>query len=830
MEVYHALRHQTRHNPAPNLEKVSRGAPSQLPANVDQFTGRRRELANLDRILAEAIKQTGEAVGESTAVVIAVIAGTAGVGKTALALRWAHQIRSRYPDGQLYVNLRGYDPEQPMSAADALAGFLRALGVAEQEISLEIEERAAAYRSLLTGRRVLIVLDNAATVEQVRPLLPGTASCVVVTSRDSLGGLVARYGARRLDLDPLPAEDAVALLRALIGQRIHAEPGAAATLAEQCVRLPLALRVAAELAAGRPDVNLAELVTELSDERQRLELLDAGGDPRTAVRAVLSWSYQHLSLDAARMFRLIGLHPGPDLDPYAAAVLVDVSLQRAQQLLDLLIRAHLIQLTRDKRHSMHDLLRAYAVYLASNEDPEHAQQAALTRLFDYYVNTATIATNALTSASQDQTPPNIQPQTTPTPPVIEPTAAREWLDTERNTLVTVAAYMAAHGWPDYTIFLANTLYRYFENEGSAHWVDSMTMLNHARKAARQISDPSAEARALTSLGLGYFWQGRYQQATEHHQQALALYRELGDRVGEAGVLTRLGLVYQQQGSHQQATVLHQQALTLFREIGHQDGEANVLDDLGVAYWHQGRYEEAAEHLEQALSLFREIGHRVGEAHALAYLGAVRQRQGRRKQAIEHLEQGLTLFRKMGHRIGEAQTLGYLGDVYQRQGRWMHAKEHLEQALALFPGIGDRVGEADALASLGNVHQQQRRYQQAVDHQQRALALYREIGHPAGEARTLNNLGEIGYVTGEVHEALIQHIAALALATQIDDHYEQARAHSGLAHIHYTANHSDLARHHWQQALTLYIDLGIPDADDIRTHLAALDQTAADNDN
>ncbi|MGH3886814.1 MAG: NB-ARC domain-containing protein, partial [Pseudonocardiaceae bacterium] len=251
VEVYHALRHQTRQHTTPTLARVARVVPAQLPADVDRFTGRAQELADLDRLLAGSAMQADAAGRESTAVMISAVSGTAGVGKTALALRWAHRVRGEYPDGQLYVNLRGYDPDQPMSAGDVLAGFLRALGLAGQEIPLEVDERAAAYRSLLNGRRVLVVLDNAATVEQVRPLLPGSASClVVVTSRDSLAGLVARHGARRLDLDPLPPEDAVALLRALIGGRIDTEPEAAATLAQQCVRLPLALRVAAELAAA----------------------------------------------------------------------------------------------------------------------------------------------------------------------------------------------------------------------------------------------------------------------------------------------------------------------------------------------------------------------------------------------------------------------------------------------------------------------------------------------------------------------------------------------------------------------------------------------------
>ncbi|MGH4009272.1 MAG: ATP-binding protein [Pseudonocardiaceae bacterium] len=823
VEVYHALKHPTRRD---TMSELARVVPAQLPADVDKFTGRRQELADLDHLLAATAEQ---ASGGSTGPVISAVSGTAGVGKTALALRWAHRIRGEYPDGQLYVNLRGYDPDQPMSAGDVLAGFLRALGLSGQEIPLEVEERAAAYRSLLNGRRVLVVLDNAATVEQIRPLLPGSASClVVVTSRDSLVGLVARHGARRLDLNPLPLEDAVVLLRALIGERIDAEPEAATTLAQLCVRLPLALRVAAELAAARPNASLAELVTELGDEHRRLELLDAGGDPRTAVRGVFSWSYQHLPADAARMFRLIGLHPGPDFDPYAAAILADVSLERAQHLLDMLVRAHLIQLTRSGRDGMHDLLRVYATYLAAEEDPEQERRAALTRLFDYYLRTTAAAVDTLVPASPDRPPPGIRPPATPTPMVGDPTTARAWLDAERATLVTVTAYTAAHGWPGHTIHLATTVNCYLENGG--HYLDALTILTHARHAARHTSDPSAEARALTNLGLVYFWQARYQQAAEHHQQALALCREIGDRAGEADALTRLGLVYQQQGRDQQATEHHQQALTLFRELGHRDGEANVLDDIGVAYWHQGRYGQAAEHLEQALALFRELGHRVGEAHALGYLGLVHQRQGHYGQAAERVGQALALFREINHRIGEARALTVLGDVYQQQGRYGQAGKDLEQALTLFRELGDRAGEADVLAVLGEVYQRRGHDQQAADHQQQALALYREIGHPAGEARALNNLGEIRYVTGQLREALIQHTAALALATQIGDRYEQARAHNGLAHTHLATSDSDLARHYWQQALTRYTDLGIPDAEDIRTHLATLDQEVANNDN
>jgi DNA-binding SARP family transcriptional activator/tetratricopeptide (TPR) repeat protein len=795
--------------------------PRQLPADVDAFTGRAQELAELDRLLSATAEQATAAVVDrgSTAVVITAVSGTAGVGKTALALRWAHQVRGEFPDGQLYVNLRGYDPDQPLSAADALAGFLRALGVAGAQIPLEVQERAALYRSLLDGRRMLIVLDNAATVEQVRPLLPGTPSAlVVVTSRDSLVGLVARHGARRLDLDLLPPEDAVVLLRALIGGRVEAEPDAAAALAGQCARLPLALRVAAELAATRPTTSLAQLVGELMDEQRRLELLDAGGDPRTAVRAVFSWSYQHLPADAARAFRLLGLHPGPDLDPYATAALTHTSVEQAQHVLDLLARGNLVQPASPGRYGMHDLLRAYASHLATSADSEQERRVALTRLFDHYLATAGAAMNTLIPAEQHRRP-RISPPGTPTPPVADPTAARAWLDAERDTLTAVCAHTAARGWPGHTTELASTLFRYLEVGG--HYPDAVAIQTHARHAADLNGDRSGEARALDNLGLVYRWQGSYQQAAEHHQQALTLFREIGDRSGEADALGNLGLAYWNQGHFQQAVEHQQQALILAREIGDRYGEASALTSLGFVYRRQGYYPQAAEHHQQGLTLFREIGEKTGEAFTLASLGLVHCRVGRYEQAAEHHQQSLALFREIGDRAGEAYALGSLGLVYCQQGRYQQAAEHHQQSLILAREIGDRASEAYALDDLGAVYQRQGHHQLAAEHHQQALTRCREIGERPGEAKALNGVGETHHATGHLEQARSQHTAALTLASQIGDRYEQARAHNGLAHTHHATGELDQAHHHWSHALALYTDLGVPDADDVHTHLAAL---------
>ena len=704
----------------PLLEGLTTVVPHQLPADMAHFIGRAEELDHLSTLLDTATEDGGT-------VVISAVSGTAGVGKSALALRWAHRVRDEFPDGQLYVNLRGYDPDQPLSAADALAGFLRALGLAGAEIPLEVDERAAAYRSLLDGRRMLVVLDNAATVEQVRPLLPGTPSAVVVvTSRDALTGLVARHGAARLDLDLLPLEDAVALLGALIGARVAAEPDAAATLAGQCARLPLALRLAAELAAARPGTPLAALVTELTDEQRRLELLDAGGDPHTAIRAVFSWSYQHLPAEAARAFRLLGLHPGPDLDPYAAAALIHTDLEQAQHLLDLLARAHLIRPTSPGRYGMHDLLRAYATYRAGIEDSEAERWVALTRLFDHYLATAAAAMDTLVPAEAHRRP-RVPPPGTLSPLVADPAAARAWLDVERAALTAVCAYTAAHGWPGHTTGLATTLFRYLE--GGGHYPDALTISTHALHAARDADDRTGEAHTLSNLGAVYGRQGGYQQAAEHLQQSLALFRRIGDRVGEARAVGNLGAVYQRQGYLQQAAEHHQQSLTLAREIGHRVGEAYALDNLGTVLQRQGRHHHAAEHHQRALDLFREISDRAGEAYALTNLGDVYQWQGHYEQAAEHHQQAIALFRETGHQAGEVEALNSVGETHRATGALREALIQHTAALTLATQISDRYEQARAHNGLAHAHHTTGDLDQARHHWRHALALYTDLGVP-----------------------------------------------------------------------------------------------------
>jgi DNA-binding SARP family transcriptional activator/tetratricopeptide (TPR) repeat protein len=704
--------------------------PRELPGPVPQFTGRAAELADLTAVLERAGAQ------QPRALAVAAIAGTAGVGKTALATQWAHQVADRFPDGQLYVNLHGYEPGQPMSAADALAGFLRSLGVAEQDVPAGTGERAARYRSLLAGRRMLIMIDNARDAEQVRPLLPGSPSCVaVVTSRDALAGLVARDGARRLDLGVLPADEAVGLLRALIGDRVDAEPEVTVTLAGYCARLPLALRVAAERAAASPGVSLADIASELADQQARLDLLDAAGDRLTAVRAVFSWSVRHLDTESARAFRLLGLHPGPDFDDYAAAALTDTTIRRARWLMERLARAYLVQPAGQGRYGMHDLLRAYAADQAAAQDGEQERGAALTRLFDHYLATAAVAARTLFPADPDQ--PALPRRAGPVPPVTSPAAALAWLDGQRSTLVAVAAHAADHGWPGHAIGLAGTIFRYLD---VGYFTDAAAMHRHARRAAAQAGDRAAEAAALTMLGAADAARGRLSQATSHLDRAVALCRAHGDRSGEARALGNLGMADYCLGRYVQAAACHRMALAIYLEAGDHAGEARELHALGVIDLRLGRYDQAAAHLRRSLALFRHGGHRSGEAHALGHLGELELRQGRYVAAIGLLRRSLELGREIGSRLCQARALTCLGLCELHQGRRRQAIGHLRQSLALHGQAGNRSGQAEAL----------------------------------------NGLGEAFLAASQAGRAGARHAAALALATRCGDTHQQARAHSGLA--------------------------------------------------
>ena len=733
--------------------------PRQLPADVSAFVGRTDEIAALDDLLRPG----------GSAVVISAVSGTPGVGKTTLAVHCAHRVAGRFPDGQLYIDLRGYGPEPPVTPEGALAAFLRGLGLTAADIPRDVSERAACLRTVLADRRVLVVLDNARSVDQVRPLLPGTASsAVIVTSRHDLVGLVARDGATRVDLDVLPVAEAATLLRTLIGARVDAEPAAATALAERCARLPLALRIAAEIAMAHPEKSLAEMLDDLADERRRLDLFDAAGDRRTAVRAVFSWSYQQLSAGAARAFARLGSHPGREIDPYAVAALVGSDLPTARAYVDELRRAHLIEPAGPRHHTMHDLLRAYAAECAqvSNED-----DAALVRLLDYITFTAAAAVRTLFPHDGGPTPPA---PATPVPAVDQPALAARWLDEQRANLVAVAGHAAARGHPQHSADLSRILWRHLEVGG--HYQDALAVHGGAATVADRVDGGPA---VLANLGNTHWWLGAYRDAQVYFERSLAGHRAAGDHDGEARALARLGVVHERLGDYPAAIV----------------------------------------HMRQALDAYHRLGNRHGEGAQLVNLGALQRRLGHLDEATEHERRAAEIFNEIGDARLEGYALGNLGAVYSILGRDDEALAQLETALAKCREAGDRGGEGSALGALGAAHGRMNRYAEALDHLHRALAIAREISDRGVETETLNTLGETLRAVEQSGAALDRHRAALALARQTGDRYEQARALDGIGSALSGLGRAAQARTNWRRALAAYERLDVPEAARLRDLLA-----------
>jgi tetratricopeptide (TPR) repeat protein len=829
------------------------GVPWELPPDVDAFTGRDGELAELDKVLASAGQPAGPGsagTGAARAVVISAVSGTAGVGKTALAVHWAHRNQAHFPEGVLYVNLRGYDPGQPVSPEDALAGFLRALGTFGSDLPPGLQERTNRYRTLTRNRQMLVLLDNAASVEQVRPLLPGASSVItVVTSRDSLTGLIVRDGAHRLDLGLLPAAEAAGLLRALIGAPAEGDPAATDALVTLCARLPLALRVAAELAVSRQNEPLAALAAELAAMPGRVELLDAGGDPYSAVASVFSWSYQHLDAAAGRMFRLLSLHPGPDWDQRAAAALTATNLAQAGQLLGVLARAHLIQPARPGRYGMHDLLRSYAAGLAVALDSDQARQEALTSLFDYYLAACSAAMDTLAPAERHHRP-TVIPASAAAPAFGDRAAAVAWLDAELPALTVAAAHTAAHGWPGHTVRLAATLYRYLSAghdpeglvihtralEASQRLGDRAAQAaelsrlaqfcnrqgshqqaaGYARRSlalARAVGDRAVEARALGTLALTWYVQGRYQAGVTRYQQAIAAYRDLGDQAGEVTSLGNLGLLYCQLGRYKRAEDLQRRALALYRQLEDPYGIVYALSGLAETRFRQGDYQEATSLREQALTRAHDVGDLTLAADALAGLGVICHRQGRYDRAASYHRRALDLFEQAGVRIGQAAAHNGAGETLLAAGQPGAAHDSHARALALAREAGDTWEQARALVRLGDVCRRQGQHTQAASHNAQALIIYQAMGARGGQADALNGTGDTLLATGQAAEACAYHAAALAKARQAGDRYQEARAHRGLARAYRDTGQQARARQHWRHAHQIYATLEVPEADD-----------------
>ncbi|MBP2338997.1 tetratricopeptide (TPR) repeat protein [Saccharothrix coeruleofusca] len=706
--------------------------PRQLPADVRGYVNRTEELEHLDRILA--------AQRESRSVSPCIVTGTAGVGKTSLAVHWAHRIAADFPDGQLYANLHGYDPGPPVTPLQALDDFLRALRVPPELIPDGLEPRAAAYRSLLAGRRVLVLLDNASGVAQVRPLLPGTAGClVVITSRNRLSGLVARDGAHRLSLDVLTEEQAVELLRGVTdGYRPPDDPDELRELARLCARLPLALRIAAERAGSRPHTPLRDLVEELRDESMLWDALTSGDDDADAVRTVFAWSYRALPAAASRLFRLLGLHPGAEFGPAAAAALAGVEPRVAGRLLDDLVGVHLVERVSSDRFGFHDLLRAYAVDQVRREEDSGSAAAAVRRLVLWYLHSAAAAARAV--HPHDRTP-RLPPADGVTPlafPAREQAAA--WLEREWANLVAVIHAAERHGVDEAAWLLHAVLRTHFAETN--RFDDWLTSAGIALRAVRGLGDRGGEAQVLESLGKAEVQRGRLAEGIGLHRAALAIRQELGDRRGVLASANAIGLAFLREHRPAEALASFERARGIAVETGDRYWDGISAGNTAAALAELERFAEAERWLRRALKVFRELGDRICEGDALHGLSQVHRALGRLPEAHDAIRAAVDIARDGGHLVAEAFWLVELGRVEAASGRPERALVAHQRAAALQRGLGDVEREALAFDAVGEVYAQLDRPHDAAGFHAMAVAALRGLGNRWQLARALVNLAAV----------------------------------------------------------------------------------------
>ncbi|MDC0768752.1 AfsR/SARP family transcriptional regulator [Streptomyces sp. HD] len=671
--------------PAPSRDRAPDTAPAQLPLGVPGFTGRTDELARLDALLADAGRHPA-------AVVVSAISGMGGVGKTALAVHWARQVRSAFPDGQLYVNLRGFDPGgAPLAPDRAVRGFLDALGVLVARVPESLEAQVGLYRSLLCGRRVLVVLDNARDADQVRPLLPGAPGCLaLVTSRSPLTGLAVGEGAHLLALDLLTAEECRDLLAARLGAaRVAAEAAAVDEIVVRCAGLPLALAVAAARAAARPAVPLAGFADELRTAERILDPLDTG-DPVTAVRTVFHWSYRTLSPQAARLFRFLGLHPGPDADLTALAALAGVGVGQVRETAGELTAAHLLNEHAPQRYACHDLLRAYAVELVADHDDEPTVRAATRRVLDHYLHTAYAADALLTRRRHPMALAPPEPGALPRQ-LADYDEALAWLIAERSVLLSAVERPPA-GFDGYTWQFAATLTTFLERQGN--WQALTDVHTVALRAAMNHEDLAGQAAGHRGLGLARFQLRDPQGARHHFTRALDLFRQLDNHAGQARTRQNLAKMAWAHGAPREALHHSRRSLEHFRLAHDRGGQAVALNDMGWYLAELGELRQALAYCRQALPLVQATGDLSGQAHTWDSLGYIHRHLGRHATAVECYDRALALFRKTGDRRSEAIGLTYLGDTHEAAGAPGPALDAWRRALDLFDELG--LPEADTL--------------------------------------------------------------------------------------------------------------------------------------
>ncbi|WP_370948958.1 BTAD domain-containing putative transcriptional regulator [Amycolatopsis sp. cg5] len=734
----------------PDLEpgQPSAGVPAQIPARVGHFTGRDAELAGLDHLLDEPERP------------IVVVSGAAGMGKTALAVQWAHRIAGRFPGGRLFLDLRGHDPRRAMSAADALAHLLRSLDLPDERIPGDLTERAGLYRSLLHDRRCAIVIDNARDVDQVLPLIPGTdQALLVITSRQALAALGSRHAVHPIALDSFSHAESVALLTRVLGAgRVAREPGPTARLAHLCGGMPLALRIAAARLAGDPRRSIAELAAELAGAG-RLDNLAVEGDSRT-VRTVLASAYQPLSPDQMTLFRRVGLTPGATFSTSLGAALCAMPVAVARSAAAELSTAHLLTPAGTDRFRFHDLIREFARQCAVTDESPDALAEAGDRLVDWYLSVAAAA-NRVIDPNRDLVDPAPEHPVTEPPFEADRHAALAFLDAERDNLLPVVRYARERGRLAATWQLTYLLTSFYDTTG--HWQERVELCREGAAAATELGDPLAESEMLRALGVSYFMTRRLTDALATNALALRTVQAAGDL----------------------------------------DGEGHVYNNTANAYAELRRFDEAIVAHKLAVDRCATAGNHLGRALSQRNLGHTYIQMGRAGESLAPLTDALATFRKLGNARLEAATLDTLGEAYLELGDHAAALAHLGEALAGSRSIGDRWQEWESLLHTGLVHLGLEDFAAALADFEQALLISRDVGDRHGEASALGHLGRAQLGVGALDPAKVNLELALTVRTVVPDPYEEARLHRDLAELADIQDRTAAAATHRARARELF---------------------------
>ncbi|HEX6528011.1 MAG TPA: tetratricopeptide repeat protein [Streptosporangiaceae bacterium] len=785
--------------------------PNSLPRDNPDFTGRVGELNKLFGLIDSKSAQ-------STVTVVA-ISGMAGVGKSAFATHAAHLLSSRYPH-VYYLGLHAHDPiEEPVDPASGLGILLRTLGVPPERIPSTCEERATLWRTQLANRRALIVLDDASDAEQIRPLLPGTAGCLVlVTCRRRMLELSGTFW---LPLDVLRSDDAASLFTHVVGVDRALDIGAIGQVVRLCDYLPLAIHLAGSRFRNHPSWTISDLAARL----MRSRLSEFRAEDR-GVAASLDLSYRYLTSGQQRLLRQLALHPGAEFSVYAAAAAVggDGSLAGTELALDALLDHHLLEEPEPGRFRFHDLIREYAWHRAYIDDQESERRHTLHRIFDYYLCIAEQAADAVYPFRRRMNAKVVY-RPAVRPPLIKRSDFRKWVEAERANILSIVHYAAKNGGPQHLGQLAHMLTQFLDTWG--YWEDAAALHRLAIRAWRESGDIRGEARALTDLCFALGRTGRYAEALQCAHNALAQFRTQGDRIGEADALDRMGLILFQSSRYHEALSCHEEALAIRHSVNDQRGEAASLGYGAMSLSRTGKYEDALRRTSKALAIYTEIGDLRGEGYSLNNMADVLQRLGFYDEALDRYRQALFISQDVGDRQGEAIVSNNIGDVCQHTGRYDESLSYYRRALTIYREIGDRRSEAYALNCIGEAFQRSGYYDEALIHHQKALAMAHELAEPYQEAKSLQNIGNAHFQSRKYLSAVHDYRAALELSHMIGDRYQEALAEDGLGSVVRHTEGDDAARQHWQKALELFETMRVvQEADAVRDRLGTLGATGA----